>query len=135
MTPVYLRSVPLNDLRNGQAGDWLFADRRSGEEGLHALSAKMDDWRSEFAICIHEAIEALLCMEHGITDLQVTQFDAQFEAERAAGNHGTFAEAGDDFRSPYFKEHQTATFVERAVCAALELDWEQHTQNVEELFQ
>ena len=132
---IHLISLDKDRIRNDQCGDWYVEeDTEDGSERLVAASAIMSDWRSEVAVQVHEMIEALLCKKHGVTDLQVTQFDAMFEEERTKGLHGLYAEAGDDPRAPYRDEHAEATFAERAICAALGLAWGEHERNVEALF-
>ena len=128
-TIAILKTAPMKRIRNNQAGDW--------KVGKHivAISAKMDCSESELAIAIHELIEAWICRKQGITDEQVTAFDAMFENERNRGQHNLFDEAGDDVRAPYFDAHQRATSVENEVCSALKLTWSQHESNVNSLFE
>lgn len=112
--------------RNEQAGDW-YEDEDTGD--IHITTTDMPR-ASVIAIAVHELVEWLLCEDAGITDQQVTIFDAQFESERVAGLHKEKDEAGDDTRSPYRDQHEAATFAERAVCAALNLWWEKHEKDV-----
>lgn len=128
-TIAILKSSSMKRIRNNQAGDW--------KVGKHivAISAKMDCAESELAVAIHELIEAWICRKQGITDAQVTKFDAMFENERERGQHEKFDEAGDDVRAPYFDAHQRATNVEADVCKALNLSWSQHEFNVNSLFE
>jgi hypothetical protein len=134
MRRIILQSLNQKEIRNDQAGDWMFPEDGTSLP-LICSSAWMTDWRSELAVAVHEMIEALLCEQHGVTDLQVTQHDAMFEEERTKGLHGLYAEAGDDPRAPYRDEHAEATFAERAICAALGLAWGEHERNVEALFE
>lgn len=128
-TLAILKTAPLNKIRNNQAGDWTIGKH------INAISAKMSSPESELGVSIHELIEAWRCRQLGVTDQQVTEFDAMFEKEREEGKHGQFDEAGDDPRAPYFHAHQGATSVEREVCKALGLPWEQHEANVNSLFE
>jgi hypothetical protein len=125
----FLTSLDKSRIRNEQAGDW-----RYDSDHIWAMSAKMSDRRSELAVQIHELIECFLCREAGITDAEVTAFDQMFEEEREKGLHDEFAEDGDDPRAPYAQQHFEATEVEKAVCKALQLPWEHHEANVQELF-
>jgi hypothetical protein len=111
--------------RNYQCGDW-FED----QEGIIKIVTTEMPLKSQVAVAVHELVEKLLCDEAGVTDNQVTMFDAQFENERETGKHAIDAEPGNDPRSPYKTQHEAATFAERAVCAALALDWKEHEQNV-----
>ena len=125
-----LQSVSTALIRNKQCGDWRFGKRGS----IVALSARMEDPRSEVAVSIHEFIEAWLCRDAEISDEEVTAFDLKFELERTEGLHSDSAENGDDPRAPYRKQHVAATKVEKAVCKALGLSWADHCKNVEKLF-
>jgi hypothetical protein len=124
---VLLKVIPHECQRYETVGDWHFTPN---ERVLNVRVSAMGDWRSEFAVGVHEAIEAMLCREHGVTDEVVTEFDMQFERERALGEHTPEAEPGDDLRAPYREEHVMATAVEQTVCTALGLSWEQHERNV-----
>ncbi len=76
---------------------------------------------------IHELVEVWLCKKHGITDEAVTAFDMAFEANRP---ECSIAEPGDDRSAPYAAEHCTATAVERLMCVALGLSWQDYEQAV-----
>jgi len=123
-----LKTAPLTEIRNNQAGDW-----KIGKQVI-AISAQMSNTDSELAVAIHELIEAWICKRDGITDEQVTEFDELFEKERKDGKHDQFDEAGDDPRAPYWSAHQSATDVEMLVCSALDLPWGEHENNVNSLF-
>lgn len=108
------------------AGDW-WVD----EDGvLQIRVSNLNHERSEHAIIVHEYAEAIQCLRTGVTDLQICEFDRKFEAEREQGLHSEAAEPGDDPRAPYREEHQGATHVERAMCHALDLSWNEHQSDV-----
>lgn len=111
--------------RNHQCGDWSRDDY-----GTIRICTTDMPIQSQVAVAIHELIEMLLCEESGVTDKQVTKFDSLFEQERLQGKHTEEAEAGDDPRSPYRFQHQSATFAERAACSALQKPWELHECDV-----
>lgn len=117
--------IDVGECRNAEAGDW-YEDK---EGTVHIRTVEMPLY-SQIAVAIHELIEYLTCKQAGITDDQVTRFDAQFLKERMAGKHPIEAEAGNDNRAPYHHQHKDATFVERCVCAILGLPWKQHERNV-----
>jgi hypothetical protein len=112
-------------VRNDQVGDWVLAG-----DSITVLVVDGLPPESELMVGVHELMEAFLCRRNGISDSAVNAFDALFEEERRAGKHSLEAEAGDDPRAPYFKEHQMATFVERAACHALDFTWVRHEQAV-----
>jgi len=93
----------------------------------------MGDWRSEFAVAVHEAYEAIRCEEEGITQAQVDQFDQLFEKAREAGKYGENDEPGDDPAAPYGKMHEEATLIENVITTSAGLRWSQHEDNVNAL--
>ena len=110
--------------RNFQCGDWY----RDGDDiKITTLDMPL---KSHVAVAIHELLEMILCEEAGVTDEQVTGFDAWFEKQREYGNQPVTAEAGDDPRAPYKTQHEAATFAERAICAAIGLPWAEHEEAV-----
>jgi hypothetical protein len=121
-----LASVPEQMIRADQAGDWTFRDN------LITAYVARDRYPSdsEFAILIHELVEAYLCRKAGVTEQMVVEFDEMYEDERKNGHHKEDDEPGDDPRSPYRLQHMAATHVERAVCAALDLSWKAHCQSL-----
>lgn len=111
--------------RNLNCGDW-----QELYDGTIQITVAEMPVKSFAAVAIHELIEFLLCKEAKISDLSVSQFDAQFEQERLTGKHAIEDEAGDDMRACYREQHQSATFAERSACAALRLDWKDHEEAV-----
>ena len=119
---IILKSVPKRKIRSNQVGDWYYY----GQDEIIAMVDEQLSPDSQLAVLIHEAIEAWLCRKHGITDEMVCASDDQYEAEREEGKHKDDDEDGDDPRSPYRQEHMAASHVERAVCAAIGLNWREH---------
>lgn len=102
------------------------------EEGVFQIRVTETGFKeSDVAVAIHELVEAIHCEMTGTTELEVCQHDRQFEAERVVGRHSEDAEPGDDPRAPYRESHQRANHVERAVCHALDVIWEDHERAVE----
>lgn len=122
------------DVRNEQAGDWVIQEIAGEGENLIAVSVPLKDPRHRFLIQLHEMVEAVLCAHRGVTDQEVTEFDAKFETERAAGKHSSTAEDGDDSRAPYRKEHFCATNIERLMAAELGVDWQEYEQAIADYF-
>lgn len=127
MLRLWIETISPIPVRSEQAGDWTY-DKLRGR--LSAISAELGDRRSEFAILIHEIVEAWLCMESGVSDEDVVKFDETYEDERKSGHHKEEDEPGDDPRSPYRQQHMAATHVERAVCLALGITWKGHDEVV-----
>lgn len=126
---IIIRVIDPNNQRYPTCGDWLYD---AEDEVLEIRISRMPDWKSELAVAIHEAVEAVECLDKDISEAEVTAFDLMFEKERDDGKHGETDEAGDDKRAPYHRPHVHATFVEKEVCAQLELSWDEHDKNVNE---
>jgi hypothetical protein len=106
-------------------------DYKTDENGC--LTVKVSDMGNrdyEFLVAIHELVEAYLCQKRGITDEEITAFDIEFEAKRRPGD---LSEPGDDREAPYGNEHNTATAVERLMCAALGVSWQDYERAVQRL--
>jgi hypothetical protein len=125
ITLVYDTNGLKKKIRAHQAGDWWYWGST-----IHTVSDDKLDEDSAFLVAIHELVEAYQCRKKGIKDDVIATFDEMYEAERREGKHEDFEEPGDDPRSPYRTQHQEATFAERAVCAAIGLDWEKHEKNI-----
>lgn len=125
---ILIRSVPQAMIRCDQVGDWDYNPKLEnvlyGHNGVIVVSV-LDTISPEaqLAVAIHELIEAWQCRKAGITDETVCAFDQQYEAERKEGKHSETDEPGDDPRSPYREQHADATFVERAVCHVLNVNY------------
>jgi len=126
MLNIEIKTAPGHLIRSDQSGDWRYTTKKI------LVSVVEDTYQpeSELAIAIHELIEAWLCRRDGITDLEVVSFDDMYEDERKQGHHKESDEPGDDPRAPYREQHMAATYVERAVCSALDLSWLKHEQAV-----
>jgi hypothetical protein len=130
MLRLEINDLPPIPVRSEQAGDWTY-DKLTFH--LTAVSAELGNRKSEFAILIHEIMEAFLCRESGVSDADVVKFDDQYEDERKNGHHKERDEPGDDPRAPYRQEHMAATHVERAVCMALGITWQAHDEVVQRM--
>ena len=124
---IIIETIEHHDQRYPTCGDWWFNEDKSA---LHIRVSRMGDWRSEFAVAVHEAFEALACHVEGITDEVVTAFDLQFEKEREAGLHDPDDEPGSDPRAPYLVQHERATLIENAITECAGLRWRDHESNV-----
>jgi len=75
-------------------GDWQID--KAGN--LHITVSKMRDQRCEFLVGMHEAIEAYLAINAGVSSEAVDRFDRVYEAKRRPGDD---SEPGDDPMAPY----------------------------------
>ena len=94
-------------MRYDTVGDWVSYDK--------IIVADLKNPEYEFAVALHEMVEAFLCYRHGITAEQVDEFDMAWTGD---------SEPGNDPSAPYHKEHLAATDVEIAVCKALGIDFD-----------
>lgn len=109
-------------------GDWQFHG-----DVLDISVSDMKNARYEFLVGIHEAIEAMLCREHGIKEEDVTNFDIDFEFERAQGYRTATEEPGDCKDAPYYHQHQIATAIEKKLAKHLYINWNKYSHTVESL--
>lgn len=125
---ILIESINHEDQRYETCGDWKF-----DEDGtLNIWVSKIDDWRYEALIALHEFAEAIMCLKHGITTEIADSFDIKFEEERTRGLHGN-KEPGDAKDCPYRRYHQIATLLERALAIMLNVKWREYEEAVNSL--
>lgn len=122
-----IKVIPHNQQRYETVGDWYF---NSDNNRLTIRVSAMRNKKYEFLIALHEQIEAMLCIERGICEKEITLFDMTFEANRKDNNTD---EPGDDPKAPYKKEHFFATSLERLMAAELGVDWRKYDEAVNSL--
>lgn len=127
---IIIQTIPHSAQRYPTVGDWT-VDLKNGS--IDVSVSDMGNIFYEFLIVLHELIELHLCLQAGISQVQVDAFDIAFEQERIEGKHSPEAEAGDDPKAPYRREHFFATNIERLVAAQLGIDWEKYNQAVIDL--
>lgn len=120
---IAIRTIPHAEQRYETVGDWIF-----GQDGsLEIRVSDMGNWKYEVLVGLHEAIEALLCHDRGITTEMVDAFDVQWEKDHPNEVQGGGPEEpGDDPDCPYRKEHFFATSVERLLAAEFGVDWDEY---------
>lgn len=118
--------IPHNHQRYQTLGDWFFLGRI-----LFVVASKMPNPIYSQAIILHEQTEVLLCREAGVTEEEVDIFDRQFAGEVAHRRHDPKAEAGEDHRAPYHKQHVQATMAERRFLQATGHDWRLYAETVD----
>jgi hypothetical protein len=126
---VTIETIPHDQQRYSTCGDWTLADG-----ALTIRVSKMGNWRYEMAVAVHEVVEALLCMNDGVSQKDVDAFDMAYEANRrpyAAMDY--VAEPGDDPTAPYHRQHCFATAVEMLLIGALGVPWGEYEAAVEKL--
>lgn len=126
---VEIKVVRHGDQRYPTAGDWQFDP---ASEVLTIKVSSLANWRFEMLVAIHELMESLLCIDRGIDEKEVDQFDLAFEARRSFESNGN-EEPGDQILSPYRDEHCFATGVERMLCSAMKIPWKRYEEAIEKL--
>jgi hypothetical protein len=134
-----IETIDHQDQRYPTAGDWELGGTPENPE-ITVKVSDLGDWRKEFLIGIHEAIETVLCIKDGVKDEDVCAFDEAFEEARKTASNGRFIfrglgypedyEPGDAVGAPYQNQHNFATAVERMVCAALGMTWHEYEDAV-----
>lgn len=120
---VEIRVIAHHEQRYETCGDWIIENDR-----LIILVSDLGDWRCNMLVAVHELIEVLLCHEHGISQEIVDKFDMEFERTCPANDN---SEPGDDVNAPYKNEHCFATAVERMLCAAFGIAWQDYDGKVQ----
>lgn len=127
---IIIETIPHDQQRYNTCGDWQWV-WEGGEETLRIKVSKMklepgsqSPAYMEFAIGIHEAVEAMLCRMSGVTEEMVDKFD---NAPDVIDRCGKLAiEPGDDRDAPYRQQHCLATGIERILCFALGIAWDDY---------
>ena len=122
---ITIKTIPHSEQRYPTAGDYWFDG-----DNLEIRISDVGNWKHELLVAIHEIAEVALCKERGITIANIDHFDMNFEADNI--NHSK--EPGDDSKSPYQNEHNLATGVERIMCSALNVKWEEYDGALDKLF-
>lgn len=123
---IIIKPIQPDNHRYSTCGDY-FYDRE--DDTLTIFVSRMEDWRSELAVAVHELFESVACIAEEIPMSDIDLFDMAFEQNREDNDN---SEPGDNKAAPYHKQHVGATFVEREVCSKLDLSWEKHESNVNE---
>ena len=119
---IIIKPICHSNQRMAEVGDW-FYDKE--DDAMTIFVSRMDDWKSELAVAIHELFESVACIAASVDQTDVDAFDKMFHESALKG------EAGDCVDAPYRTQHQGATEVERTACQKLELDWTKHEGNCE----
>jgi len=147
---IVIETIDHKEQRYPTCGDW--------EESCGALAVSVSDvgdWRMEALVGIHELIEAVLCIDAGISQESVDEFDIAFEKAKASESSSdsdfvdflvlqdefghpevevdAIQEPGDHPAAPYHIQHGYATAAERMLCAAMNIPWATYEARLKEL--
>ena len=111
---VTIETIPYSEQRYDTWGDWWFNVDKSD---LTVKVSESGNWRSSFLVGIHEAIEAMLCLNDGVTGEEVDAFDLA---------HLDSDQPGAEKDAPYYDQHFVADVCERIACQAFGIKWDDH---------
>jgi hypothetical protein len=103
-------------IRYSTCGDWEWLPDGAMKVTVPNYGNRED---SAFLVALHEMVEAFLCKGAGVTELEVSGFDKA---------HPELEEPGDSRLAPYHKQHVVATNVEKLVCEAAGIKWDDHNE-------
>lgn len=98
---------------------------------LHITVSDTKDRREMLLVAIHELIEWALCQAKGISNEEIDDFDLNYPRNNPIKHQ--VVEPGDCYEAPYYKQHQTATGIERILAAEMGVDWLEYERHIEEL--
>lgn len=113
---IEINTIPQEKQRYNTIGDWYFVvDAITGETKKMVINVSdLANKDYEFAIALHELVEAYICVKRGITQKMVDEFDFNFKGE---------GEPGEQPAAPYYKEHQFASIIEHMIINELGINW------------
>ena len=121
---ITINKIPHAKQRYPTCGDWEFFTEFTPNDLLSISVSEEMGGDSCFLVAMHELIEVKLCMQHGVTQQQVDDFDMTFKGD---------GEPGDDPAAPYHKEHLFATLMERKMAKAMGVNWDEHEARINAL--
>lgn len=116
---INIEIIPHENQRYETPGDYWIDD----DKIMQIRVSDMGDFKKESLVYIHEIVEYILVLSRGISEKEIMDFDIEFEKNREEGNNN---EPGDEVDAPYQNEHNYATSVERMMCAALGIKWNEY---------
>ena len=122
---ILIETLPYNKLRYKTPGDY-FQDGDTFK--IQIADTGNEDYN--FLVALHEFIESKLCQKRGISEGDITNFDIQYEEERAEGLHEINEEPGFDKNSPYRLEHTFANGIEMAMASLLNVNYNDYDKAI-----
>jgi len=126
---IHIKSVDRSKIRNNDVGDYFY----DANGVLNILVAELGDKNKESLIAIHELWEVLTCEANGITEKEITNWDAYCEKAKEIGTMNDDIENGFRHDAPYRKFHTQSTGIELLLAAELGIDWVEYSKLVESL--
>ena len=123
---IVIETIPYSEMKYPTCGDYW----ESPDGTWQIRVADLGNWKREVAIALHELWEKALCKSLLIRDEVITNFDIEFEKKRVEGN---LDEPGDDPKSPYNRQHCSATGIERLFISSVGENWKDYEQQIQKL--
>ena len=114
--------IPADGCAYESVGDWWHAPGRK----LMTATVDTGNIYANGMIQIHEMVEALWCLKHGVTPQSVDKADLDFEATHPPDD----AEPGEVPTHPCHVGHMCADAIERTVCQMLGIRWDEYADIV-----
>lgn len=119
--------IPHEEQRYETAGDW-----QIDADGAVCVRVSDTSHRIDaLLVGMHEAVEAILCREHGVNVADVDAFDVEFNRTHDLSEE----EPGEDSKAPYFKEHAVADVVERLLALHAGVPWRKYEDRISAFFE
>ena len=119
--------IPHEEQRYETTGDW-----QIDADGAICIKVSDTGLRMDaLLVGIHEAIEVILCREHGVKEVDVDAFDIEFNRTHDLSEE----EPGEDPKAPYFKEHAVADVVERLLALHAGVPWKEYEDRIDAFFE
>lgn len=141
---IQIKTIKHDEHRYPTVGDWWVE-----EDVLQIRVSDCGDWRASMAVAIHEAVEALCCIENEVEPESLDRFDTAYEMIRADqmpelaeeqlkefGGHDEitdWSEPGEDLHAPYRHQHALATQVEWILTEGMHLPWKLYEEELASL--
>lgn len=109
----------------GLVGDWGY---HPASQRIGVLTSRFEDWRFGFVCALHELVEAALCVQDGVSEKAVCDYDLAFENARDIGTFDQDDEPGEMPDAPYRHQHAVADVVERLVLESLGARWHDYAR-------
>ena len=100
---IIMETIPHKRMRYDTLGDWMETESGLLIQVSDRCNKDFKTDKGESQCKVHELIEAILCLDRGITAKVVDKFDFKFKGK---------GEPGDDPKAPYGKEHRFAMIME-----------------------
>lgn len=127
---ITIEFIEHKDQRYPTVGDWII----NPDGSVTVFVSKMSDWHYELAIAIHEVVELFDCIQRGISQETVDQFDMAFETLRTQ-HPGIIdhVEPGSMPTAPYHASHELASLVEKQYVLGNGINWDVYEEVINHL--